>query len=265
MDVGILAPKTTGTKMSIFRVNKTSNYTVMSNCHLKDKRLSLKAKGLLSQMLSLPDDWDFTIAGLVVINQENESAIKSALKELRSTGYLVMTKRMPGQTKSGRIEYIYDIYENPKQQQESQNQGVEVLPVEVQPVENQGQLNTNNKDTDYKVLNKYSLVEKSRPEIPYGEIVDYLNEVVGTSYRPTTGKTKELIRARFKEGFTLEDFKTVIDNKAADWLNDKERKKYLRPETLFGTKFEGYLNQPRRKMTTKDLASKMDFSDFTKF
>lgn len=69
--------------MSVIRVEKTKNYTVMSNYHFKEKEMSLKAKGLLSLMLSLPDNWDYTIAGLVTICKENESAIKSALDELK--------------------------------------------------------------------------------------------------------------------------------------------------------------------------------------
>lgn len=67
--------------MAVFRVERTGDYTVMSNFHLKDKRLSLKAKGLLSQMLSLPDDWDYTLSGLSYINRESKDAIRSAVNE----------------------------------------------------------------------------------------------------------------------------------------------------------------------------------------
>ena len=74
-------------------------------------------------------------------------------------------------------------------------------------------------------------------------IVSYLNEKAGTKYKASTEKTRTLIRARKKEGFTLDDFKAVIDAKCADWLKDAKMRRYLRPETLFGTKFEGYLNE----------------------
>ena len=73
--------------MAVFRVERTGDYTVMSNFHLKDKRLSLKAKGLLSQMLSLPDDWDYTLSGLSYINRESKDAIRSAVNELETAGY----------------------------------------------------------------------------------------------------------------------------------------------------------------------------------
>ena len=75
------------------------------------------------------------------------------------------------------------------------------------------------------------------------EVIEYLNSVLGTQYKATTEKNKSLIRARLREKFTVEDFKTVIDKKAKAWMYDPHMQKYLRPETLFGTKFEGYLNE----------------------
>lgn len=75
------------------------------------------------------------------------------------------------------------------------------------------------------------------------EIINYLNNVAGKNFKHTTQKTKTLIKARFKDGFSVDDFKRVIDIKTAEWKNNKNMEKYLRPETLFGTKFESYLNQ----------------------
>src|SRR5690625_2437027 len=79
--------------------------------------------------------------------------------------------------------------------------------------------------------------------IPYVEIITYLNDVASKNYRTSTQKTKTLIKARWNEGFRLEDFKKVIDTKNNEWKNDKSMSKFIRPDTLFGTKFEGYLNQ----------------------
>lgn len=150
--------------MAVIRVNKTSNYTVMSNYHFKDK-MSLKAKGLLSLMLSLPDNWDYSINGLVAICTESETAIKSTLQELKRLGYLEIIKIMPDKSKSGRIEYIYDIYETPKQ--EGKKQGLENLPLEnqpleIQPVENVGQLNTNPLNTKEENTNKLNTKNNRR-------------------------------------------------------------------------------------------------------
>ncbi|CDO03127.1 hypothetical protein BN988_01627 [Oceanobacillus picturae] len=79
--------------------------------------------------------------------------------------------------------------------------------------------------------------------IPYVEIINYLNHATGKNYRSSTSKNKTLIKARWNDGFTEEDFKKVIDTKVAEWKNNSDMSKYLRPETLFGTKFESYLNQ----------------------
>lgn len=128
----------------------------MSNYHFKEKDMSLKAKGLLSEMLSLPDNWDYSIRGLVAINKENESSIKSTLEELKKFGYLRITKLLPNQTKSGRIEYIYDIFEK---KQEGKKQEVENLGVEFLGVENQVQYNINNKINNNKYIN--NIKEKS--------------------------------------------------------------------------------------------------------
>ena len=134
--------------MAIFRVNKNKNYTVMSNYHLKDANMSFKAKGMLSMMLSLPDDWDYSIKGIASISKENEKAIKIILNELKELGYLRITKLKPNETKSGRIEYIYDIYEMSEyKKQEYQKQGVEFQEVEKQEVEKVGQINTNIQNT----------------------------------------------------------------------------------------------------------------------
>ena len=87
------------------------------------------------------------------------------------------------------------------------------------------------------------IMEELDGSIPYKEIIDHLNNRLGTRYRHTTNKTRTLIKARWNEGFRLEDFFNVIDKKCVEWIGNKKMEKFLRPETLFGTKFEGYLNQ----------------------
>lgn len=93
------------------------------------------------------------------------------------------------------------------------------------------------------------LKETKEDIIPYGEIVSYLNEKAGTQYKPTGSKTQELIRARWNEGFHLAEFQTVIDKKVSDWKGN-DNAIYLRPVTLFGTKFESYLNQPTKSISS---------------
>lgn len=86
-------------------------------------------------------------------------------------------------------------------------------------------------------------IYKEKEKIEYNEIIDYLNLKTNSNYKSTTPKTRELIKARYNEGFTLDDFKQVIDNKVNAWGSDEKMVKYLRPETLFSNKFEGYLNE----------------------
>lgn len=158
--------------MTVMRTFKNKNYTVMSNIHLRNKNLSLKAKGLLSVMLSLPDNWNYSIAGLVAICKENETAIKSALNELKEHGYLIVNKLKPCKATKGKIGYEYLIFETPdkkeqerlmKQSQDGDFQGVENQGVEIQGVENQGQLNTNIYNTNK--LNKEYKREKDIVDI----------------------------------------------------------------------------------------------------
>ena len=91
--------------MAIFRVKKSTNYTVMSNQHLRDKSLSLKAKGLLSQILSLPEEWDFTLQGLAYINQEQLDAIRQAVHELERAGYIVRARERDNRGRLCGTEY----------------------------------------------------------------------------------------------------------------------------------------------------------------
>lgn len=187
--------------MSVIRVEKTKNYAVMSNYHFKEKDMSLKAKGLLSLMLSLPDNWDYSIAGLVAICKENETAIKSALKELQQFGYVKIDKIMPDKTESGRIEYVYNIYEKPKQ--EGKKQGVENLPIEIQHVEKHVQLNTNKLSTKDNI--KKNTKKKSKIDIKIESIEKKCLEY------DLTDEVIELLSRFFRN--LLENHKMVTDDK----------------------------------------------------
>ena len=123
--------------MAKFKVNKTRDYTIIPNIHLKERKMSLKSKGLLTLMLSLPDDWNYSLKGLVSLCSESESAIKSSLQELKKFGYLRIQKIAPKKG-SGKFEYIYEIFESPLKEEERQkvNRKAENLQLENQPDEN---------------------------------------------------------------------------------------------------------------------------------
>ena len=120
--------------------------------------------------------------------------------------------------------------------------------------------NDNENDNDNDNENEVSYHDSYNDS--YKMIIDNLNQMAGTNYKHTSKATQRHIKARLNEGYTIEDFMIVIKKKCMDWLKDNNMKQYLRPETLFGTKFESYLNQPMKEITTKDLTPYMDFSDF---
>lgn len=127
-------------------------------------------------------------------------------------------------------------------------------------------INKNVKDNNINNINNTNINNIYSPakaeQIPYEEIIDYLNLKIDAHYKSTTQKTRDSIKARFNEGFTLDDFKKVIDKMTMEWKDNNKMKVYLRPETLFGTKFESYLNRPAKPLTTNDLAKIIDWSDF---
>lgn len=228
---------------SVCRVNKNANYTIMSNYHLRSTNLSLKAIGLLSKVLSLPENWDYSIARLTSICKEKESAIKSALDELKKWGYLTVTKLMPNQTESGRIEYVYDFYEysekdKPRADQDDddtydddgdvstvsvkkgsqgagkqgiENLPLEILPVEKQAIENQGQLNTKEKIKKNQILSDQVSINQS----PSGS-----EKPVENVERQTDGMTDGYIS---EMKIYTEVVKENIDfDYFAEWLGDEE-------------------------------------------
>ena len=133
--------------MAVFRVEKTKDFTIMSNYHLRDKNLSLKAKGLLSQMLSLPEEWDYTLAGLAHINKESKDAIRTAILELEKTGYLTRHQTTTEGGRFGCNEYV--IRERPVLHEPSPENPLTVnSQTESTTLENPTQLNINSSKTE---------------------------------------------------------------------------------------------------------------------
>ena len=128
--------------MTIVRVHKTANFTVMSNYHFKEKKMSLKAKGLLSLMLSLPDDWNYSISGLVTLSKDGKDSVMSALAELEKFGYLSRERVVNSKGQFAGVEY--NIYEQPQPKNpDAGKQNEEKQKEEKATAENREQLNTN--------------------------------------------------------------------------------------------------------------------------
>ena len=177
----------------IFRINKTKNYTVMSNHHLQDKNLSYKAKGLLSYMLSLPNDWDYSVRGIVASSKEGIKSINSILKELEENNYLIRARK---QENNGRFYYEYNIYEVPCTQEGITYIGSTLDGTQI----NTNVISTNNKDKldksfnpiinelvkrgfiDYSDLDLYrynDLFDELLCEYEYRQVITVISYVIG--------------------------------------------------------------------------------------
>ena len=205
--------------MAVFRVKKSAGFTVMSNHHLRNKELSLKAKGLLSQMLSLPSDWDYTLKGLARINKEKIDAIRTAVLELEKAGYIT---RKQGRDELGKMAAIeYTIYEVPQPCLEN--------PITEQPMSGNPRLEnpisenpyTDNPHTENPTqINK----DKTNTEKQNTDDIKYLstNQSAGGSLTDQTGlmdryrKNTELIKSNIEyDTLILNHDKAVIDEVVA--------------------------------------------------
>lgn len=184
----------------------------------------------------------------------SKTTLKRTVYSLESKGLIVSSnwnKRKNDKTKWYTIDY--QLLEELEQQDEPSEEQSDVSERNVEEVnldlfaDQIGTLDVPERNAEDTILN--SPLPESTSETttentnPIVDIVDYLNAKTNANYKSTTKKTKQLIKARLKEGFTLEDFKRVIDLKTEKWLPDPQMNQFLRPETLFGNKFESYLNQ----------------------
>lgn len=208
--------------MAVVRVHKNSNYTTMSNYHFKEKKMSLKAKGLLSLMLSLPDDWDYSIAGLSTLSKDGKDSVMTALKELEKFGYLQRTRLQD--SKGQFIGYDYDIFEEPSpqvideetaenQQPYSKNPYAENPNTDKPNAENPPQLNTNILNTNNnKILNnkdKIDKIDKSKNAVLPNEIIENNNY----SFIEPKPLTKQLLNCDYieEDDMYINEYNNIFD------------------------------------------------------
>ena len=139
--------------MAVFKIEKQKNYTVMSNYHLQDRNLSYKAKGLLSFMLSLPEDWDYSLNGLVAVSKESKKAIRNILSELINKGYVV---REQGRGEKGYYKYDYIIREIPVNVLEKDHPDTQKGDAVKGDTEKGTQINTNKENTKEQIAVSYT-------------------------------------------------------------------------------------------------------------
>ena len=188
--------------MPVIRVNKTKDYTVMANYHFRDKNLSLKAKGLLSMMLSLPDGWGYSIEGLVKLSSDGRASVMAALNELEKFNYL---KRSRSRDLSGKLgEAVYDIFEQPK----SDFPTLEKPTLENRTLLNTNKLNTKVLNTNNKKVSKAqskpvenfdSIIQKSTESTELREALVEFVKFRKLIKKPMTNKALELIIAKLNK------------------------------------------------------------------
>lgn len=203
--------------MAVIRVNNTKGFTVMSNYHFQDKEISLKAKGLLGLMLSLPSNWDYSVNGLVAIVKENKAAVQTALKELEEHKYL---KRTRVQDETGRFDYIYDIYEKPYDKLPcTENQCTDIQCTEVQCTENQPQINTNKQSTNKQNTKELNTNEYKEKNIKKESVNSVISEYTENKDLQDALHGFVEMRTKARKPLTVRAMKlslNVLDNLAVD-------------------------------------------------
>jgi uncharacterized phage protein (TIGR02220 family)/predicted phage replisome organizer len=220
------------------------------------KLLCLAGKQNNSGVFMMANSMPYTDTMLATIFRRKESTIKLALKTFEQFGMIEIIDGVITIPNWGKHQNL-DQLENKK----AYMRGYMKEYRKKQQALTSGKPNckTNSK-TNVSEADKDIEEDKEEEKEIYKYIVEYLNEKANTNYKPSSKKTQTLIHARINEGFTVDDFKKVIDNKCADWLGN-EFEKFLRPETLFGTKFESYLNAPTKKPQTNTFS--FDESKYT--
>ena len=236
------------------------NYTNTNNQLVRDDDLSWKARGIFNYLWSQANEWQFYVKEIASHSKDGEKALQSGLQELEEHGYL---KRVNRHSKDGSFDGLDWILDDTgrlnRQAQNSVNGEMAEKPPknrqntpdakraqrETRPAQNLPLRNNNNKNYQYKEISnkRNNSSAEAEPKSIHKDVIDYLNGKIGARYKASSAINKRLIDARVKEGYKLADFKRVIDNKVASWANDQKMSKYLRPQTLFGTKFESYLNE----------------------
>lgn len=219
------------------------NFTITSNKAIRDSRLTWEARGVFNYLWSQSDEWTYRAKEVATHSPQGIDKLNKCLKELEKYGYLERKRSREG----GMLkESVWTLTDSPKLDLPIQVKPKQVKPILAKPKQANPRLrNTNSKkqQVEETTSKRNSGYAKAEPSSIHEDVIDYLNEKLGARYKASSAINKRLIDARVKEGYKLDDFKRVIDNKVASWAQDQKMSKYLRPQTLFGTKFESYLNE----------------------
>lgn len=234
------------------------NYTNISNIVVRDSRLSWKARGIFIYLWSQANEWQFYVNEIATHAPDGERSLRTGLKELEKYGYLERTHRHNDEGNFDGMDWILTDtpdqnnhhVQNSNDGKKAENQQKKVqnafdakrTQCEMHSMQNAGVRTTNYKNYQNKeITNKRKEKSSAKAEPAISEIIDYLNKKAGTHYSPKTKAYQELINTKLAEGYTINDFKKVINNQAFSWQNTPAWK-YMRPSTLFKDKFDEYLH-----------------------
>lgn len=244
------------------KINKQSKgyFTITNNQLIRDDRLSWKARGIFTYLWSMSDGWDFKASEVAKHASDGKDSLNSGLKELEEYGYLSRQQKRDDNGKLDGFEWVLTdspvIGKPAKNNPKNADFPITENPSPEKPTTGNPPLSNNNLRSINLSSNKGKESSARTPQPPQRglveEVIDYLNLKTGKNFRATTPRTIRDISSRAKEGATLSDFKKVIDTKCLAWKDDQRMNEYLRPITLFSTKFESYLNeQPKQQQAPK--------------
>jgi len=235
--------------MDIFRVNKDRDFMVVKNTIFKNKEITLKSKGLYALIMSLSDDWDFSVAGIVAICKEGRESLYASIKELELHGYCKKIKVRDSLGKIIKTEYSF--YEEPINTGFAPQTGLQETgepQTGLQETGNTSQYNTN--------TNK----ELNKENINFQKLLFYFNSVFSKSCRVFPKAVEKSFNLRIKEGYTKEDVLKVIDNASNDTLHKENNYKYVTLEFLSRPKiFERYASMKHEKPFSKNNGGHKNF------
>ena len=209
---------------------------------MRDATLSVEAKAIYAYLASFADNEGKAYPGIELMCHElnmGENRFHKYKKQLIDKGYITISRERKENGWSNNIYYLqgYSVTR--------QFEGIRIEGIQIEGIRNEGTIITslNKTSLNNTNINKKDIVEQKPDPIPYREIIEYLNQKAGKNFKYTAAGNKKVIKARWNEGYTLDQFKQVIDNKVQDWMHDEKMNQYLQPSTLFGQKFDQYLNQ----------------------
>ena len=214
--------------MAIYKAKVESNYTIIPNATAQDKTLSFESRGLLALMLSLPDNWQIHKSWLESQSPScGRDKLTRIMGELQDKSYIRKSNK---RNQSGQMDGV-DWFVYPTAQLKTRSTD---LPLDGESPTIKETLiqskQSNNKGKDLLSGKPDSIL-----------VLEYLNYSLSTKYKTTTKSHIENINARLADGHSVEDLKSVVDSKKIEWGKDPAMAQYLRPQTLFGNKFQGYL------------------------